>query len=322
MSNDVHKFYDFCDEIFPLLEKKVFILKTVSAKFKVENKFLKFLFVFFDILYIPFSSYFKTQFDYVFLREFNTIPFLISSILLFPIRRKIILNVNHNFQKAYCSKLHLSIICFLDFLGYKFFLFEGNSTPFSLRRKLISIPFPIKRLNCTSLSETTNEKLKIGFVGSYRDEKKIEELLAKLDSLYEFFEFIPILGTDNSELLRRYADKGWVTFDTSGYESYCYAIELVDVLVFNYDYKSYYYRHSGVLTDAVKKKKIVIAPNYPYFERQLTTPNSVGLLYNNLNGISNCLKNVNLFEPDFESYFEFRSYNNIVKVLNEQLRGL
>ncbi|HIF9221441.1 hypothetical protein WAX88_09190 [Photobacterium damselae subsp. damselae] len=322
MGRDVHKFYDFCIPIFEKTKKSICFIKTLSAVNRSNNRFFNYILLFIDIFYIPIFSYFNYRKDYFFIREFNTVTFVFSALIMFPLRKRVILNVNHNFQKATTSKLKLYSLKIIDFLGYRYFCFEAGFSPIAFDLPVLSVPFLIPQ-NSIKLRSKDFGKLKVGFVGAYRKEKKIEDILIELDTVYSDVDVIPILGTNSVELLHDYEKRGWTTYNTSNCKMYEKAMNEIDILILNYNQDDYYYRHSGVLTDAIANQKFVIIPDYPYFKTQISTPCSVGLTYKTLKEI-----NILILEAkeiirnnkiNYSKYCKMRSEENIVKAFDNIL---
>ncbi len=331
--NDKHKFYNFITNVFMASKYDFFVVKTLSSQYesKVFSKAFKKLLLLVDVFYVLFFIYRNSNKDYIFIREFNTIPFAFSSLFLFPIRKKILLNVNHNFQRATSSELHKICISLLDKLGFVFFCFEGGSLPFKLKNHVVEIPFLIDcGLGNEKLFVPVDKKaLTIGVVGSIRPEKKIEELLQKLDLIKQKFpQIVLLLGSDDTKLNYEYERKGWTVLDTKLYDNYIRAINDSDVLVFNYDANAYRYRHSGVITDAIINNKIVIVPEYPYFVKQINSPVEVGVSFSSLDvldeTIENAFKLANSSNRMFahNCYCESRSLNKVVSSLDRQLESV
>lgn len=332
-SKDRHGFYNFCNELFSCSDFNIFILKTLSSRFFFKWSKLNFIILFVDAFYILVKCYKSImKYDFIFMREFNTIPFSLFAFFLIPIRKKVLLNVNHNFQRASTSSFHRCAILFLDFLGFRFFCFEDSTVPFKLKNKIIEIPFLIsssQQMTTTNFSTNTNTNTNtntIGVVGAIRSEKNIQELLVILDQLRSDFPNVNfMLGTDDLVLNKIYQDKGWITLDTTTYNGYISAINKSDILIFNYSENAYRYRHSGVITDAIINNKIVIVPSYPYFVKQITNPVNVGIsfsTYDELDSaiqdaikLANCYDRVSLYNH----YCEYRNLKKVVSSLNCQL---
>ncbi|MDF4889706.1 hypothetical protein ACXIUH_04375 [Vibrio parahaemolyticus] len=313
---DKHKFYDFIDTLIEKSKFKISIIKTLSAR---NDGGVYFILDVFYITGVCYKNVFFMKKDFVILREFNTIPFLISSLFLFPISKSIILNVNHNFQKASKSITHKIALKFFDLLGFSYLCFEGRVSPLSLTKKIISIPFPMNEIE--SINEIKG-KLSIGFIGSYRSEKKIEPLLASLNELKDHYRLV--LGTDRESLLEQYEQEGWSLYNTANYTDYLQAINETDVLVVNYGKDDYDFRHSGVITDFISQGKLVIVPNFRYFSEQILTPCRVGGLFDELDCLPSMVRqNIDFLlserEINIHKYIEYRSYSSVVHMMDEQL---
>ncbi len=325
LKKDKHKFYDFFYKINERSKFKIYLLKTKSSQSQLK------LYMLYDVFYNVVVSYKQRLLngaDFVILREFNTIPFFVSALFLWPISKRIILNINHNFQKALISRVHYWLLILYDALGFRYLCFECEKSPILFKNTMLTIPFPIEGLGERHLTKTTSDSClaRIGFAGSYRTEKKIEELLIALQPL-KAMNYELVLATDNESLLQEYHSKGWTVFNTSDTENYLKSIEYINILVLNYDVKNYYCRHSGVLTDFIAKGKIVIAPNYLIFRRQLLEPCQVGLLFDDLTLLpklvhSNMGKLLCTFDINREMYINSRRFASVVQQLDEQLSCL
>ncbi|HIF9110443.1 TPA: hypothetical protein ACX6PT_003226 [Photobacterium damselae] len=317
MKKDKHKFYDFIDGIIDGSIFNISIIKTLSAR-NERNIYL--LFDVFYIVSVCYRDVLLRRKDFVILREFNTIPFLISSLFLFPISKHVILNVNHNFQKASKSKIHSLAIRWFDWLGFSYLCFEGKFNLFKFKKEIISIPFPMSPIVSTNLKPKC-DSISVGFIGSYRKEKNIELLLEALNVIKGHKL---ILGTDKVSLLEEYKEKGWTVYNTTDYQDYLKAINDIDALIVNYNKNSYNFRHSGVITDFIYQGKLVIVPKFEFFSAQILTPCRVGELFESLDEIPFIIENKldELFfsrEGNIKKYIEYRSYNLVTQSFDYQL---
>jgi hypothetical protein len=325
VKKDNHKFYDFVESVFEKSLYDVGVIKTKDKThhFQKQLSKLRFIFLIWDIFYIPFAAYKQKNKDFIFLREFISPLFCISAIFLFPLRKKMLLNVNHNFQRFEHRLIHRLSIKFIDFLGYSFFMFEYDKTPFNLRNKVISIPF---LLNDIKVPTTKAIKPTIGIVGAYREEKKMEELLSTLLSIHKKSDdFDVVFACDNQAVLDIYLNEDITLINTLSFDNYNTAINSVDILIFNYNELDYKIRHSGVITDSIFKGKIVIAPDYPIFHSQLTTPERVGFNFKSLDSLNtnvvDAIEFYNLpnFQEKFIKYFEYRNLLSVSTRLDKEL---
>lgn len=328
--NDKHRFYDFLHKIIDRSEYEIVMVKTLSSRFSISwlGRFSSYFFSILDIFYVPFLCYKNFRKDFIVVREFNTLPYLLASFFSFPLRHKLLLNVNHNFQRTYTSKLHALIVRVLDFLGFRFLCFECAELPVHLRNKIIEIPFLIEKKN-NFKEDISCQRIVVGVVGSIRPEKDVERLLKNLDENKLKFSGVNfLLGCDDHELIEKYRKKDWLTLNTNDYDQYLSALNSSDILVFNYKEKDYRFRHSGVITDAIANNKVVIAPDYPYFNKQIKEPVKVGVLFSSLNDIEQAINEaltlVNSKERNVrhEHYCEFRNIESITHSLKCQLDSI
>lgn len=322
---DIHRFYDFTVDIFENSKYKIGTIKTLHKTRRFIGKFhmLSYVFMLIDIFYLPISAYRLKSQDFIFIREFNTLTFCFSAIFLFPIRKKILLNINHNFQRFEHRLLHRYCLKFISVLGFSFVFFEYDKFRFSLKSKVLSIPFLIKDINLPHLNKP---RLTFGVVGSYRKEKQMEALLdSLLMTQKDLNNFDIVFACDNQQILDEFKEKNITLLNTSDFDDYNSALNSTDVLLFNYSEFDYKIRHSGVITDAISKGKIVISPDFPVFSEQLSTPVSVGVCFKNISSLNQSVKDaMNLYYADglhdkFRQYFEFRTLYSISKELDFKL---
>jgi len=319
---DNHKFYDFVESIFERSDYEIGVIKTKRFTKGYSQK-LRFFMSLWDVFYVPFAAYKLSKKDFIFLREFISPLFCISAIILFPLRKKLLLNVNHNLQRFEHRIIHRLSIKFIDLLGYSFFVFEYNNTPFNLKHKIVSIPFLLQDIK---LPIAEKEPPTIGIVGGFRKEKKMEEILAGLLTLNkENNNFNILFACDDQKVLDANQNNNVLLINTKSIENYNIAINSVDILVFNYSELDYKIRHSGVITDSISKGKIVIAPDFPIFQEQLSTPERVGFNFESLDYLEESINDAIDFyySPDirdkYKKYFEYRSLIAVSSKLNQQL---
>jgi adenine deaminase len=107
----------------------------------------------------------------------------------------------------------------------------------------------------------------------------VEEILTSLLNLHnKKNNFEVLFACDDQKVLDANKKSNVTLIYTQSFEDYNAAINSVDILVFNYSELDYKIRHSGVITDSICRGKIVIAPDFPIFKGQLSTPERVGLI--------------------------------------------
>lgn len=222
--------------------------------------------------------------------------------MLASTRKQIFLGIHGNQLFAQENKIkYLGFIYLQKFLeshpNFKVVLLELDDDYISDKFKFkqsskIVIPHPI-------ISEITpklqpgerlqqDEKIKIGIVGIIREDKPINKILEKLRSYVSQHsqQLQLIIGTpvhQKPEFLKTASD---ITFiDTTKDEDYLKALQKLDILVTDFDQQRYYYRASGVVSDAGSSGCYVIAPNYPVINHQITWPVTIGSSYSSLDDL-------------------------------------
>jgi hypothetical protein len=322
---DTHKFYDFIEKIFEVSDYDIGVIKSKEKNIHFNRYLCKlnFLLKLWDVFYIPFVAYTLSKKDFIFVREFISPLFCVSALILFPLRKKLLLNVNHNFQRFEHRMIHRLAIKFIDYLGYSFFNFEYKNTPFNLQNKVVSIPFLLQNIN---LPIANKEQPIIGIIGAFRKEKQMEEILSDLLDLHnKKNNFDLLFACDDQIILDSFKNCNVSLINTLSFENYNMAINSVDILVFNYSELDYKFRHSGVITDSICKGKIVIAPDFPIFKKQLSTPVRVGFNFDNLDSLEKAVDDAIEFyysanlQDKYIKYFEYRNLLVVSSKLNQQL---
>jgi glycosyltransferase involved in cell wall biosynthesis len=133
---------------------------------------------------------------------------------------------------------------------------------------------------------------RIGVIGRESPEKNTDKLLNFLVEWQESGELAAeiVLGSDDTEVMERWASKGVTTVQTADYQDYLDAVSSVDVLLIYYDRAHYFYRSSGVIHEAAYVGTAVVCPDFPVFRYQVTQPARVGALYQDVEGILQALQ--------------------------------
>jgi glycosyltransferase involved in cell wall biosynthesis len=222
----------------------------------------------------------------IFVREFITIPLLITAPLWWHRRKRIVFLNNHNIQFAYKKLSHRIALTLLLRGGIRIAALElPYYSLIGLRglREDIVIPFPIT-LRPWKKHNPERRQLRVGVLTSFRREQRAEELIEYLSRVcsdesrnWELAVASRFLGHLNSLVT-----KISVSLPLKSDEDYWNAISSFDVIVLSYDRTEYEYRTSGVVTDAIACAVPVICPDYPIMARQVNWPAKMGLVYRNL----------------------------------------
>ncbi len=254
--------------------------------------------------------------SHILVREFSTAPLLFVFPILWPLRKKLVFMLHQNIQWAAQRKSeHLALLA-LSKLGARWALLETQNVQGLEKFNIPSesnlvLPHPVSK---SPSGESGSGAPVIGVAGYYRPEKGMDALVRQLQKDLPTFKIL--LGVPNPEAAA-HLDVEMVS--TASEEDYFKMIERCDVLVQNGAEESYFCRASGPVADAAACGTAVVAPDFPLIHHQLTSPVSVGEVFQTLEGLQDAVRKavetVRAGQYDFEVYCEARS----VKVLAEQL---
>ncbi|MFM7407397.1 MAG: glycosyltransferase family 1 protein [Cuspidothrix sp.] len=133
-----------------------------------------------------------------------------------------------------------------------------------------------------------NDKIKIGIIGIIREDKPINKILEKLRHYVSQHsqQLELVIGTPINQKPKFLETSSDITFiDTTKDEDYLHALQQLDILVTDFDKERYYYRASGVISDAGSCGCYIIAPDYPVINHQISWPVSIGSCYSSLDDL-------------------------------------
>ncbi|MDJ0691176.1 MAG: glycosyltransferase family 1 protein [Xenococcaceae cyanobacterium MO_188.B32] len=149
-------------------------------------------------------------------------------------------------------------------------------------RAKIVIPHPCRSDYLPNLKPgerlSSDTKIKIGIVGIIRADKPIGKLIKKIQEYQTKTEqnCELIIGTPKKQK-PAYLDKlGIELRDTTTEKDYIRVLQEIDILVIHYDRDRYYYRTSGVISDAASCGCYIVASDYPLIKHQITYPVTIG----------------------------------------------
>ncbi|MDE5081332.1 MAG: glycosyltransferase family 1 protein [Trichodesmium sp. St18_bin1] len=168
----------------------------------------------------------------------------------------------------------------------------------------------------------SNVPIKIGVVGMIRLDKPITQVIDKLQEYIKSSEHQCelVIGTP-FEQKPNYLDKLNVTlYDTTKPEDYIHILTEINILVIHYEKDRYYYRTSGVISDAGSCGCYIIASDYPVIKHQVSWPEKIGSTFSNFNEIYTLIDEaiVHLGEKGQDNHWLWREGRNakaIAKVL-------
>ena len=218
--------------------------------------------------------------------------------------KQVFISLHGNQQFAMTSKIKLFGLVYLKtylqlFNNLKVVLFEIDDDVIPDKFRLpasskIIIPHPI-------LSEVTPKllpgerlpiaKIKIGVVGMIREDKPISKLIAKLKKYISSYtdQCELIIGTPFGQKPDYLDQLGVSLYDTTKEEDYISVLKQIDILVIHYDKDRYYYRTSGVISDAGSCGCYIIASDYPVINHQVNFPVPIGATFSTFDEIGSLI---------------------------------
>ncbi|MDY6781603.1 MAG: glycosyltransferase family 1 protein [Cyanobacteriota bacterium] len=133
--------------------------------------------------------------------------------------------------------------------------------------------------------------IKIGVVGAIRADKPIGKIIEKIQ---EYIVSSPhscefVIGTPFGQK-PNYLERLKVTLlDTTEEEDYLNALKEIDIIVIHYDKERYYYRTSGVISDAASCGCYIVASDYPVIQHQVTWPVTIGSTFSDFEEIGTAI---------------------------------
>ncbi|BAU66964.1 hypothetical protein STA3757_43700 [Stanieria sp. NIES-3757] len=139
---------------------------------------------------------------------------------------------------------------------------------------------------------TENTPIKIGIVGMIRADKPVGKLLEKLQEyLQHHSECELIIGTPFGQKPAYLNEINAQLYDTTKEQDYLQLLQQIDILVIHYDRNRYYYRTSGVISDAASCGCYIIASDYPLIKQQINYPVTIGSTFNDFEQLENLIDN-------------------------------
>ena len=225
--------------------------------------------------------------------------------LLALTRKEVLIMLHGNQQFAMNSKIkYLGLLYLKIYLKlikkFKAILLEidDDILPGKLQlpsQSKIVIPHPCRSDYLPSLKPgerlSGDTKIKIGIVGIIRADKPIAQLIEKIEEyqtkVNKNCELI--IGTPK-EQKPDYLNKANINLqDTTDEKDYIQVLRSIDILVIHYDRERYYYRTSGVISDAASCGCYMVASDYPLIKNQLTYPVEIGTTFKDFSELDRAL---------------------------------
>jgi glycosyltransferase involved in cell wall biosynthesis len=223
--------------------------------------------------------------DLILVQSFNTLYLAAFAPLLWPFRHKMLLTMHHNLQFAHRRRHEKLILKGLFAAGFRFAVQEARDGVAELGihasdRQILVLRPPVHDTRPVSIRDCSG-RATVGIIGELRSEKRTHDLIALLVEARRQGRLAAelVLGCSDPRQLASWSGAGIKLVDTAAYEDYLAALASCDVIALNYEASSYYYRHSGVISDAAGVGTAVVCPDYPTLRRQVSEPVPVGYVF-------------------------------------------
>lgn len=268
--------------------------------------------------------------DTLFVFEAYNQHFLLLLPLLVLSRKEVLIMLHGNQQFALNSKLKywglLYLKLFLNFFkSLKVVLLELDDEicPKKVRlpdRSKIIIPHPIVEELTPDLSlgiRKKSQKIKIGIVGIIRSDKPIEKIITQVEEyLKKNTEAELIIGTPLKQKSDYLSKLNATIKDTTKEEDYFKVLQEIDILIVHYDRDRYYYRTSGVVSDAGSAGCYIIASDYPLIKHQIEYPVTIGDTFTNFTELDEKIDSAIAFirENGRDNHWLWREKRNVKSI--------
>lgn len=228
----------------------------------------------------------------VVVREFWNLPMAIISPLLWPIRTRVLFNINHNLSDLPANfPLTLQLMAWM---GFRFVLFDGAAVvrhfPLGVRNAFY---FPLFPCIAKVHSKRQFDRPVLAVAGDFRPEKGSPEAIRSVlialarDQRWRFR-----IGRHGQRASLFDAGDAIETVDTSTYADYVRFLTDADIVLVFADPSKYYIRHSGTVMDAIACGAVPVVPDLPVIASQVSDPNAVGTIYQTMSDIESCVVKV------------------------------
>lgn len=319
-SRDHHEILSEAFSFFYINGEPVSIIKSRISNLKTKYRILKFALIFFATFFLIFDIWKIYKNKYIVIREFWNVPLLIFGFLLFPLRKNLFFNINHNLSNIE-KKFPLSIKILCKLFKFNFILFDGNKLiqffPDGIKSNFLFPPFPCvsNQINQNIAKLVINSKPIVGLVGDMRSEKvSLFDLNFIIDALSSNENWNFVVGGTHDKNMSVICLNGLDLIDTTSRSDYLKFLSNACVVVILANRSSYFSRHSGTIIDVIASGAIPVVPNLPVFASQISSPKLVGVTYDSVGEIAAAInfafERLSFFEKNRKIYFECRSISD------------
>lgn len=273
--------------------------------------------------------------ELIIVREFLNIPLLLVWPILYPLHKRIVFLVNHNIQYANTKRSERFALRLLTGAGARLLCLElpAGLAEIGLKgaaEKSLILPFPLGSGTFPAHAPTLSGRpSRVGVIGNFRPEKNVDPLLESLVAAVQRGQVNVevVLGCPDLAYRKIWESRGVTVIDTTDYADYEAAMNTCEVIVLNYEKASYYFRHSGVIADAVSRGVSVVCPNFPLLRHQVESPFPVGTTFDHIDELPLRLGEALLLNyarntHAFREHKRVRSASEIAKLLKLELQNV
>lgn len=266
---------------------------------------------------------------FVIVREYSNMPMACVALLLWPWRRRILLNVNDNFA-PHAGRVSRMACQFLRRLGFTFMLLDGARVREEIMRRigpmsLVTPNFSVPDRRAAKAARAAGSAFRVGFVGYFRRDKggmtSLTDALRELQRLNGVEVALGYWNRAQAESLPPDVRAGLILCETLSYPRYLEFLDSCDVVVLLAT-PAYVLRHSGVLVDCVSRGTPVLCRDYPLLAFQALHPVPVGAVYRTLDELPARVVQVRARHAEllenFNAYFRERAAARVLADLERQ----
>jgi len=256
----------------------------------------------------------------VIVREFTNWLFVLLVPFIFPLRRRVILNINDNLAPRLSG---VSKVCFdvLRRLDFPVLLLDGGNVARALCERtgdmrLLTPYFAVPDRRAGRATRGDPQRgFTVGFVGYFRHDKGgievLSEAVRRLVAEPGIATAVGYWNRDQIDALPGDVRERVIlrdTFDRVQYFDYLRSCHVIVVLAAE---EFYQLRHSGVLVDAISCGTLALCPAFPLFRYQVLHPVPVGATYDSLSDLPLRVRalrdDYQRLQGNFDRYFRLRA---------------
>lgn len=273
--------------------------------------------------------------DLIIISEIFPAYMLLANILLFPLRKKIIVGMNQIQQYASISILHRSMLEYFRWFRFNSLFFDLDDSILEERLRIskenkLTIPHPINSDEAFLENRkwtSKDYKYIVGIFGKERVGKiPLDDFAKYVNKVIGqvFPGLILKIGLPKTEqdLYEKLVNDGYTVVNTESREQLLDFLRSVDITIHEFDEKYYYFRPSATIMEAINCRCHAICPDYPVLKHQVMWPERVGTCFSDLSGLPEAIREaINYMQSSDMSFYEKhqkeRAAKSIVRYIDD-----